>query len=457
MIKMENNNNSSNKQNKPNSGHGGRHRYNHRRRPKPAAPKEQQAEQSAVQTEQAAHPAEAAAPSNYQPRHNHGKKNHRSNNQKRQNTDRAPENESKAASEMASSRPSAGRPARYPGASELLSEAPPEVIFIDEPDTATPEVSDLGVKTGDPDMSYFDLEIKCGCPDSLSDDPTAVEVVGVRFRRSGKVYYFDPHGIKLEKGAFVIVETARGPEYGEVWMPNRHVTEQSIVQPLRHIVRIATEADAAHHENNRLREKEAFDICQEKITKHGLEMKLVEAQYTFDNSKLLFYFTSAGRVDFRELVKDLASVFRTRIELRQIGIRDEAKLLGGLGACGRALCSSGFLADFAQVSIKMAKEQNLSLNSNKISGTCGRLMCCLRYENDTYEQEIRKTPPVDSVVKTPDGNGTVTEINPLAGMVKVRITDKQDNVTVKAYHRDLVTVLSRPKADDAEENAEKQK
>ena len=240
-------------------------------------------------------------------------------------------------------------------------------------------------------------------------------------------------------------------------MANRHVTEQSIVQPLRHIVRVATEADAAHHENNRLREKEAFDICQEKISKHGLDMKLVEAQYTFDNSKLLFYFTSAGRVDFRELVKDLASVFRTRIELRQIGIRDEAKLLGGLGACGRALCCSGFLADFAQVSIKMAKEQNLSLNSNKISGTCGRLMCCLRYENDTYEQEIRKTPPVDSVVKTPDGNGTVTEINPLAGMVKVRITDKQDNVTLKAYHRDLVTVISRPKAEEAEENAEKQK
>ena len=303
-------------------------------------------------------------------------------------------------------------------------------------------------------MSYFDFEIKCGCPDSLSDDPTAVEVVGVRFRRSGKVYYFDPHGIKLENGAFVIVETARGPEYGEVWMPNRHVAEQSIVQPLRHIVRIATEADAAHHENNRLREKEAFDICREKIAKHGLDMKLVETQYTFDNSKLLFYFTSAGRVDFRELVKDLASVFRTRIELRQIGIRDESKLLGGLGACGRPLCCASFLSDFVQVSIKMAKEQNLSLNSNKISGTCGRLMCCLRYENSTYEEEIRKTPPVESVVKTPDGNGVVTEISPLSGMIKVRINDKQDTTVIKAFHRDDVTVISRPRPTETEAEAD---
>ncbi len=453
---MENNNNQSGKQNKPNSGHGGRHKYNHRRRPKPAAPKEQQAEQSAVQPQQSAQPTEATAPSGYHPRHNHNKKNHKPNNQKRQNTDRTPESEPKAAPEMPF-RPSAGRPTRYPQVSELSGEAPPEVIFIDEPDTVTPDISDLGVKEGDPDMSYFDFEIKCGSPDILADNPTAIEVVGVRFRKSGKVYYFDPHGIKLTKGAFVIVETARGPEYGEVWMTNRHVPEQNIVQPLRQIVRLATDADAAHHENNRLREKEAFEICQEKIAKHNLEMKLVEAQYTFDNSKLLFYFTSASRVDFRELVKDLASVFRTRIELRQIGIRDEAKLLGGLGACGRALCCSGFLADFAQVSIKMAKEQNLSLNSNKISGTCGRLMCCLRYENDTYEQEIRKTPPVDSVVKTPDGNGTVTEINPLAGMVKVRIIDKQENAILKAYHRDLVTVISRPRAEEADEGSEKQK
>ena len=269
-----------------------------------------------------------------------------------------------------------------------------------------------------------------------------VEVVGIRFKASGKTYYFDPSGISVCKGDYAIVETARGLEYGEVALANTKVSESDIVPPLRPIVRIATDADKAHNLENKKKEEEAFVLCNERILAHKLDMKLIDAQYTFDNTKLLFYFTSAGRVDFRELVKDLASVFRTRIELRQIGIRDEAKLIGGLGMCGRPLCCSVFLSDFGQVSIKMAKEQNLSLNSAKISGICGRLMCCLRYEHETYEYEIKRTPPVDSTVKTPDGVGTVTEINPLAGTVKVRLSDKPDTPP-KAYHRDTVTVISK--------------
>ncbi|MBO5415882.1 MAG: stage 0 sporulation family protein, partial [Clostridia bacterium] len=262
-----------------------------------------------------------------------------------------------------------------------------------------------------------------------------VEVVGIRFKSSGKTYYFDPAGISATKGAHAIVETARGPEYGEVSLANTYVSESDIVPPLRPLVRIATEEDKKHNLENKEKEQQAFVTCNERILAHGLDMKLIDAQYTFDNSKLLFYFTSSGRVDFRELVKDLASVFKTRIELRQIGIRDEAKLIGGLGMCGRPLCCSLFLTDFGQVSIKMAKEQNLSLNSAKISGICGRLMCCLRYEHETYEYEIKRTPPVDSTVKTEDGIGTVTEISPLAGTVKVRLADKPDQPP-KSYHRD---------------------
>ncbi len=292
-----------------------------------------------------------------------------------------------------------------------------------------------------PDLSLFDDPPPL--KELSADDPDAVEVIGVKFKQTGKVYYFAPGDISVAREDAVIVETARGPEYGEVFFANRYVPSKDIVLPLRPLIRIATKEDSEHHEQNRKKEKEAFAICLEKIAKHGLDMKLVEAQYAFDNSKLLFYFTSAGRVDFRELVKDLASVFRTRIELRQIGIRDEAKLLGGLGACGRALCCSTFLSDFMQVSIKMAKEQNLSLNSNKISGSCGRLMCCLRYEHDTYVDEIRQTPPVDSLVRTVEGDGTVIEINPLAGAVKVRLSGKPD-IMPKLYHRDDVKVLSRP-------------
>ncbi len=276
-----------------------------------------------------------------------------------------------------------------------------------------------------------------------------VEVVGIRFKKVGKVYYFAPKKIQAQKGEFAIVDTARGPEFGEVFVANKMVGISEIVPPLRPIIRIATKDDIAHNEENTKKEQEAFGICLEQIAKHELDMKLVDAQYTFDNSKLLFYFTSAGRVDFRELVKDLASVFRTRIELRQIGIRDEAKLIGGLGACGRPLCCATFLSDFVQVSIKMAKEQGLFLNSSKISGTCGRLMCCLRYEQESYEYEMARTPAVDSSVKTPDGIGVVTESRPLTGLIKVKITNK-DGESIKVYHRDDVKLLPSHKKENKE-------
>ena len=269
-----------------------------------------------------------------------------------------------------------------------------------------------------------------------------VEIIGVRFKKSGKTYYFAPGKIRGEKGKYAIVETARGLECGEITLANAFVPESEIVPPMRPVIRIATDDDLLHLEQNKQKEDAAFRTCLKKIEEHRLDMKLVEAQYTFDNSKLLFYFTSSGRVDFRELVKDLASVFRTRIELRQIGIRDEAKLIGGLGSCGRPLCCAGFLSDFGQVSIKMAKEQNLSLNSAKISGTCGRLMCCLRYEYETYCEEIRRTPPVDSTVRTPEGVGTVVETAPLAGKVKVRLASEPD-ATPKFFSRDDVQVLDR--------------
>ncbi len=273
-----------------------------------------------------------------------------------------------------------------------------------------------------------------------AEEPT-VEVVGIRFKPSGKTYYFEPCGIKLRPGTHAIVKTARGLEYGEVALSNTFVKESDTVPPLRPVVREATLDDIKHHAENKEKEDEAFHICNEKIIEHELEMKLIDAQYTFDNTKLLFYFTSAGRVDFRELVKDLASVFRTRIELRQIGIRDEAKMVGGLGLCGRPLCCSLFLSDFGQVSIKMAKDQNLSLNSSKISGICGRLMCCLRYEYEAYEYEIKRTPPVDSLVRTVDGVGTVTEISPIAGNIKVKLHDS--DAPPKTYKRDEITVLKK--------------
>ncbi|MBE6601704.1 MAG: stage 0 sporulation protein [Ruminococcaceae bacterium] len=267
------------------------------------------------------------------------------------------------------------------------------------------------------------------------------------------MYYFDPNRLQAAKGDSVIVETTRGPEFGEVCLANTKISADHVVSPLRPLLRIATPADVAKNEENREKESKAFGICQEKIAKHGLEMKLIEVQYAFDGSKLLFYFAAEGRVDFRELVKDLASVFRTRIELRQIGIRDEAKILGGIGACGRPLCCSTFLPDFAQVSIKMAKDQNLSLNSAKISGVCGRLMCCLRYESEVYAEEIRKTPSNDSLVRTPDGVGVVIGSTPLAGTVRVVLKDNPDTAP-KQYHRDDVTVIGKEKkGNDPKENA----
>ena len=284
----------------------------------------------------------------------------------------------------------------------------------------------------------------------VEDDSPKVHVTGVRFKPGGKIYYFDHGELTIKNNSYVIVDTARGLEFGEVAFGDKVVKESSLVLPLRQVIRTATKDDIERNAANKEKEAEALAICQEKIQKHNLDMKLIEAQYSFDNSKLLFYFTSANRVDFRELVKDLASVFKTRIELRQIGIRDEAKIMGGLGACGRPLCCASFLSDFVQVSIKMAKEQNLSLNSGKISGCCGRLMCCLQYEYQTYREEGAKTPSVDSTVKTKDGVGVVTESNALAGTIKVRLKDKPDSPPA-LYKREDVTIIARATKKDDEE------
>lgn len=246
------------------------------------------------------------------------------------------------------------------------------------------------------------------------------EIIGVRFKSVGKIYYFAPGNEKVENGQKVIVETARGVECGTVVVSNREVPDSELSAPLKPVIRIATEKDLETVEENKKKEEEAFKICEEKIAKHKLDMKLVDVECTFDNNKLLFYFTAENRVDFRELVKDLASVFRTRIELRQIGVRDEAKMLGGLGICGRPFCCNGFLGEFQPVSIKMAKEQGLSLNPTKISGTCSRLMCCLKYEQESYEDLIRTTPKVNAYVSTPSGNGFVEEVNLITGKLKVK-------------------------------------
>ncbi len=274
---------------------------------------------------------------------------------------------------------------------------------------------------------------------TLDENAPPVEVVGVSFRANGKKYYFSPGRLKLSLGQQVIVETARGLEFGKIAIANKMVPASAIVPPLRIVTRIATDLDRERNSRNRELEIDAVKICREKIEKHKLDMDLISAEYTFDNSKLLFYFIAEKRVDFRELVKDLASTFHTRIELRQIGIRDEAKLLGGIGTCGRPYCCSTFLPDFAQVSIKMAKEQNFSLNSAKISGACGRLMCCLRYEHETYEEALKQTPSIGSTVSTADGEGVVIETRPLLGQVKVRLNDKPD--TPHLYASAELTVL----------------
>ncbi len=254
-----------------------------------------------------------------------------------------------------------------------------------------------------------------------------IKIIGVRFKEIGKVYYFDPNDLDVSMDDDVIVETARGVECGKVVIVDREIDENEFGSPVKPIIRIATEKDYATIEKNKQREKEAFDICLEKIAKHKLEMNLIDVECTFDNNKILFYFTADGRVDFRELVKDLASVFRTRIELRQIGVRDEAKKLGGLGICGQQYCCSRFLGEFQPVSIKMAKEQSLSLNPTKISGACGRLMCCLKYEQDSYEELLKITPKVGAVVKTADGNGIVEDVNLLTGKLRIKM-DKTDAV-----------------------------
>lgn len=256
------------------------------------------------------------------------------------------------------------------------------------------------------------------------------EVVGIRFKEVGKVYYFDPDGMQFKKGDRAVVETARGVECGEIAMENREVDDSGIVKPLKRIVRPANENDLRVVRENREKEKKAFGICEEKIRAHNLDMKLVDVEYTFDGGKILFYFTADGRVDFRELVKDLAGVFRTRIELRQIGVRDESKMVGGFGMCGRPFCCSTFLGDFQPVSIKMAKEQGLSLNPVKISGTCGRLMCCLKYEQEAYEHLLRHTPKVGAIVETREGRGTVVENNLLTGMLKIRLDRRPDAAPV---------------------------
>ncbi len=309
---------------------------------------------------------------------------------------------------------------------EIVTEERLEAAFAQEDTSEETEDGKTGSDTGSAEVARV-----------------PVEVVGVRFKAAGKVYYFDPDGAAFHDGDTVIVETARGIEFGFVVGGNRTVMAGDLVSPLKKVLRSATEEDRRHYEENNIRRQEAFHICREKIAEHNIDMKLVDVEYTFDNNKLLFYFTADGRVDFRELVKDLASIFRTRIELRQIGIRDEAKLMGGLGVCGRPFCCHSFLSDFVQVSIKMAKEQNLSLNSAKISGTCGRLMCCLRYEYDVYEEELKKTPKLDAVVETPDGEGVVCEVIPLAGLVRVKFIGNRSDATPKLYHRDDVKVKGK--------------
>ena len=266
------------------------------------------------------------------------------------------------------------------------------------------------------------------------------EVISVKFKNNSKVYFFDPNGVTAEKGQPVIVETSKGPEYAECVEGNHSVDDTSVIPPLRPVLRVATESDTRRAESNRQKEDEAFSICQEKIAKHGIEMKLVDVEYSFDGSKIVFFFTSDGRVDFRELVKDLASVFKTRIELRQIGIRDEARMLGGLGICGRPFCCAQFLDDFQPVSIKMAKTQGLSLNPTKISGTCGRLMCCLKYEQAAYEELVKNVPKVDSFVQTPNGKGSVVDVNLLRGTARVRLEDTVDP-TIKTFDASEVEVL----------------
>ena len=276
------------------------------------------------------------------------------------------------------------------------------------------------------------------------------DIIGVRFKAVGKIYYFDPVNFNVKKNDYVIVETSRGIEIGEVVFDRREIKDDEIVKPLKPIVRVANSKDIAQKEENKKKEKEAFSICLEKISKHKLAMKLVEVEYAFDRSKILFYFTADGRIDFRELVKDLATVFKTRIELRQIGVRDESKALGSYGICGRRICCSEFLGEFEPVSINMAKKQVLSLNPSKISGSCGRLMCCLKYEQEAYDELLKVTPRVGAVVNTPMGVGTVEYVNILKGMLKIKIETEKETV-YQDYSVDEVKIIKNGKVVDDEE------
>ena len=278
-----------------------------------------------------------------------------------------------------------------------------------------------------------------------------IKVVGVRFKKAGKIYYFDPKDLNIEKENFVVVETARGVEFGECIIGIKEIPEEEIVAPLKSVIRVATKEDIEKHKENKEKEKEALAICLTKIEEHKLNMKLIDVEYTFDNNKVIFYFTADGRVDFRELVKDLATIFKTRIELRQIGVRDEAKMLGGLGPCGRTLCCTSFLGDFTSVSIKMAKEQNLSLNPTKISGICGRLMCCLNYEQSTYEEIRKRLPKVGSIVDTEVGRGEVVGNNTVKESVKVKVR-KGDEEAIEEFKIEKVTLVSGSYEDSIDES-----
>ena len=275
------------------------------------------------------------------------------------------------------------------------------------------------------------------------------KMIGVRFKRPGKIYFFDPGKLRMEKGDFVIVETSQGEEYGEVVISNRDIDEEKLVAPLKKVIRIATQKDRKQNEENKKKEEEAKKICIQKIKKHKLDMNLTDVEYKFDNSKIIFYFTAEGRIDFRELVKDLAAVFKTRIELRQIGVRDEVKRLGGNGICGRELCCCSFLGNFETVSIKMAKEQNISLNPSKIAGNCGRLMCCLKFEEEVYNEKLKKLPKVGAIVKTEEGTGEVCQVETLAERVKVKFTEGTDTF-YKKYQANEIKIIK-----DAEEETEK--
>ena len=433
----------------PDAGKNGKKHYHHNKKHhhKGNRPQNQQKPE-----ERKPSPA-AEPPKPQQPQgSNNNNNNNNKNKNKKHNEPRKPQTEQpqkapvvKEEAPRAQSRPS-GRDRSRPQV-ELLATAPgDELDFLPTRSKSESDFLSLG-KTDDAELDKMppDPTLDAVFADVIPEEPKEIEgpeIVGIRFEHGSKVYYFDPAGKTFRLGSHAIVETAQGLEFGEIVIANRKVPEDQIVAPLRPVIREATKEDEAHHEDNRRRQHEAFKICLTKIADHGLDMKLVDSQYTFDNTKLIFFFTSAGRVDFRALVKDLASVFRTRIELRQIGIRDEARMIGGFGVCGRKLCCAGFLPNFVQVSIKMAKEQGLSINAAKISGTCGRLMCCLRYEQEAYEREIALMPPVDSYVETPDGKGTVIDLFPISGKVKVRLSGDQD-IVPKIYHMSNLRVLKR--------------